>query len=244
MLARKSVKILIGLALCLLPLSAEAVDTITFGNSTNGGTCAPCSSVTFALDVGASSSRMLFVSGKSPADDIIAVEYAGVSSTLVDEQNSTGGLGGFQNLYYHIAPTTGSNNVVITANGSVEYLAWGASSYWNVNQVAPPYKAKGVCDSTTACNASGTTVVDGSWIYGGFTNQTGACTAGSGSTLRHDNGAFATCSGDSGVVASPTTDNVNMTIALGGNWAWVNAVFEPSGQAPAAVRCIRPGSCH
>ena len=236
-------KLLITIAFLCLPLFASAADTLTFGNATNGATCAPCSSITFALDVGASSSRFLTGSFKTAGDEIISVEYAGVSSTLIDEQNSTGGLGGYVSFYGHLAPTTGSNNVVATAAGSISFMAGTAESYWNVDQNFPTIKAKGVCDSTTACNASGTTVVDGSWIVAGFGNQVGSCSAGSGTNLRGDNGVFAACSGDSGIVSPAGTDNVNMTIAAGGNWGWVNIVLKPSGVVAASAFCITPGIC-
>lgn len=236
-------KLLVTIAVLSLPLFAFSADTLTFGNATNGATCAPCSSISFALDVGASSSRFLAESVKTAGDEIISVEYAGVSSTLIDEQSSTGGLGGYLTFYGHLAPTTGSNNVVMTANGSVSFMAGTASAYWNVDQNFPTIKAKGVCDSTNACNASGTTVTDGSWIVAGFGNQVGSCTAGTGTNLRGDNGAFAACIGDSGIVTVAGTDNVNMTIAAGGNWAWVNIVLKPSGVVAASTFCITPGIC-
>lgn len=225
-----------------LSSTALAVDTVTFDAAAVGTSCSPCTSITYALTVGANSNRIVVAGGKTPADDLTGITYAGNALTLIDEQSSTGLLAAHCQAYYILAPTTGSNNIVFTASSSAAYLASQAASYYNVNQVTPPIKDKGVTDSNVERIQSLTSVVDNSWGVAFFNNQSGACSAGAGTNLRADSGAYASCMGDSGAITPAGADNVRMT-AGSGNWCSVGFIIEPSNQPPAASFCIRPGIC-
>ena len=132
----------------------------------NGGTT---TSLTYSYTVGTSSNRLLLVSlvGDSSADDISSVKYAGASMTLVAKVQTPGQL--WHYLYYLLAPTSGTNNVVITA-ASAHYLISEAASWYNVTQSNQPQAyttntaASGVL-LTTSLPASSNNVIVGESMW-------------------------------------------------------------------------------
>ena len=144
----------------------------------NGGTTA---SLTYSYKEGTGSNRLLVVNliGDTSADDISSVTYAGTPLTLVKKLQSPSN--NWQYVYYLLNPTSGTNNVVITA-GSTHYLISQAASWSNVKQSAQPDAV--TTNTAPATNTSITTslttvapgslVVQGVWSYGHLTAGSGA----------------------------------------------------------------------
>jgi hypothetical protein len=153
------------------------------GNNSGSGT-----SYTHSYTVGAGTNRILFVCviGDTAADDVTGVTYAGVSMTLINKRFEAR-LG---YLFYLVNPTSGANNVIISASTS-HYLLGGAADYSGAKQTGQP-------DAQTTGNTAGagttltttlTTVADNSWtiICG---NDSGPWTMGTGSNQRTVDGTF------------------------------------------------------
>lgn len=113
-------------------------------------------------------------------------------------------------LWYLVAPATGSNNVVINMSGNVAIGA-ASASYTGAKQSAPAVFGNNRADSATSVSKSLTSTADNSWMIAGFTNN------------------FA---------ATSWTAGTNTTIRKGDQWAGIgdrNAVTTPAGSETLAV---------
>ena len=109
------------------------LDNATAGGN-NGGSTA---SLSYSFTVGTNSNRLLLVNlvGDTSADDITSVTYGGTSLSLSNKIQTPSGR--WHYLYYLLSPTSGTNNVVITAASS-HYLISEASSWFNIAQLNQP----------------------------------------------------------------------------------------------------------
>src|SRR5208283_5259003 len=90
-----------------------------FDNAADGGNNGgSTTSLTYSYTVGTNSNRLLLVNliGDPSADDISSATYAGASMTLITKVRTPAGR--WHYLYYLLGPTSGTNNVVITAASS------------------------------------------------------------------------------------------------------------------------------
>jgi len=159
---------------------------IAFDASIDGGS-ASATSLTFAHTT-SGSDRILFVYAfhNTTTDRITGATYAGAAMTLVDKVSNASGVG-FSYLFYLIAPATGANNVVISANASV-FIAGMASSYTGAKQSAQPDAF--VTYNTPASSAATvtlTSIANNSWTVIGIGCNTASPGAGAGTTSRHSN---------------------------------------------------------
>ncbi len=141
--------------------SPIAVDTTSVGASNGSVT-----SLTWAHTVNNGSNGILVVSVAPlhealPSNAITSVTYAGQALTKIIAASSTQVDA---ELWYLLSPQTGTNNVVVTVNGSADVVA-AATDYFNVSQSTPlgtPASTSGqsASPSVTATSANGQLVVD------------------------------------------------------------------------------------
>ncbi len=151
-------------------LASNGTAGITYDNSTDGGNNkGTTTSLTYSHTVGNGSNRLLLVNliGDTAADDISSVTYAGAPMTLVAKIQAPSN--NWQYLYYLLNPSSGSNNVVITA-GSPHYLISEAASWYNVKQSAQPdaFTTNTAAAASTSVTTSLTTVATGSLVVQGL----------------------------------------------------------------------------
>ena len=156
---------------------AIALDATSFTSS------ASASSLTWAHTC-TGSNRILVVAIGMDADTTCTVTYNGVSMTEIgNAQRSVGGVKTF--LFYLIAPTTGTNNIVATLGTSTK-VASGATSYTGAKQSGQPDSSTATFDDATLTFIVSTTVIaPDCWLVGGTRMQDGlAEPSGLGTTTR------------------------------------------------------------
>jgi hypothetical protein len=227
-------------------LASNGTAGITYDNSADGGNNGgSTSSLTYSYTVGSGPNRLLVVNliGDTSADDILSVTYAGTPMTLVGKVQSPSN--DQQYLYYLLNPSSGFNNVVVTA-GSAHYLISEAASWYNVGQSAQPDAATTNTAAATSTStttslttvASGSLVVQGIWSYGHLA-------AGAGATPILTDTQF----GGAGIFVSSGSpvapaQNVSMTTISDGaaSTGVIMASFAPvSGPVPT-VSSVAPSS--
>jgi hypothetical protein len=163
-------------------LASGGTSGITFDNAADGGNNGgSTTSLTYSYTVGTGANRLLVVNliGDTSADDISSVTYGGVLMTLLAKTQAPSN--NRQYLYYLLNPTSGANNIVITA-GSAHYLISEASSWYNVSQSGQPDAfvtstlAAGNASQSTSLTtvSSGALVIQGLWSYGHLAAGVGA----------------------------------------------------------------------
>ena len=201
---------------------------IEFDNATNGGLTNPGTSLTFSYTVGTGSDRILFVGVESNVA-ISGVTYAGTAMTLIDSSQNGTDLTAY--LFYLIAPSTGANNVVISA-GSSGVIGGHASSYKGAKQSGvPDSTAKNTVNNNATYSISTTTVADNSWVVGYARESAGRLmTASAGTTMRAevDDGHGKHMFDSGGAVTPAGVKTLGGTIANAANWAGVVASFAPA----------------
>ncbi len=121
----------------LVPMGTACADTITYDNSSSSSVLS-ASSLTFALNVGSGSNRLLVVGvgvNNSSADAPTGVTYNNVAMIKLDDNTGANTDG---SLWYLLNPSSGANNVVITMAGSRAEIIGVAASYTGVKQTGPP----------------------------------------------------------------------------------------------------------
>lgn len=154
---------------------------ITLDASTNLGSTA--GTTLTAAHTCSGNDRILFVHIRTAGttDTVSSVTYAGSNMTLVDKKFGITNLGTY--LYYLIAPTTGSNNVVI--NTTVAAISAIAVSYTGAKQSGQPdAHNNNESASTTGLSTSITVVATNSWAIMGVDSANGNDAAGTNATLR------------------------------------------------------------
>jgi hypothetical protein len=164
-------------------LASNGTAGITYDTSKDGGNNGGSSaSLTYSYTMGSGPNRLLVVNliGDASADDISSVTYAGTPMTLIGKVQAPSN--NWQYLYYLLNPSSGSNNVVITA-GSPHYLISQGASWYNVKQSAQPDASttNTVAARNTSITTSLTTVATGSLVLQGIWSQTHPA-AGAGAT--------------------------------------------------------------
>jgi len=165
------------------PYSAVATASIPayFDNAgdgeNNGGNT---TSLTYSFTVGTNSNRLLLVNlmGDVSVDDISSVTYAGVPMTLIQKVKTPNDR--WQYFYYLLSPSSGTNNVVITAASS-HYLISEATSWYNVSQSGQPLAsatntaASGVSMTLSLpASSNNAIVVESMWGYFGIIPYSGS----------------------------------------------------------------------
>lgn len=175
--------------------------TIAF-DSTAYAQVAAATSLTYAHTC-TGSNRILWIQAcntNSATFTITGITYAGVAMTKAGTEQKAGASNTWSSLWYLVAPTIGTNNIVVTSSGSTDLLAL-SSSYTGARQ-------SGVPDAYTSSSGSGdpytqsiTTVTDNSWILAGFATQRSQA-AGASTTFRYNVSGYVIA--DSNGPKSPT----------------------------------------
>jgi hypothetical protein len=157
------------------PLVSNGAAGITYDSSADGGNNGgSTTSLSYSCTVGSGPNRLLLVNlvGDNVADDISSVTYAGTPMTLIGKIQAPSN--NWQYLYYLLNPSSGSNNIVITA-GSPHYLISQAASWYNVKQGSQPdaFTTNTAAATSTSLTTSLTTVATGSLVVQGVWSGTG-----------------------------------------------------------------------
>jgi len=209
------------------PATVISLDTAVDGGYSTGTT------LTFAVTI-AEADEVLFVGIKgNTTDNITGVTYDGVAMTLVDKGAPSGGRYGY--LYYLLNPSTGANNVVVTASGA-DQLHAGAAAYKGMKQQAPEATKKVVREAASGTNAYTdiTTITDEAWVVGTvITNDNYSAPYGSTTKVRATFSSTSTrCAMvDSEEVATAGSVDLGIVIAddPGNAWTIVLAAMEAAG---------------
>lgn len=225
-------KIIVILLFC----SQVYADSIAFDNAAKLGSSSAGSN-TVSFTVGSGSNRILWVgtSWANAIEQVTAITYAGVSLTKVDNALHTTTA---CSLWYLVNPTSGANNIVITALGGVTYFGY-ASSYSGSKQTGVP--DANVKDQTTtasagspapnAINPSITTVADNTWIITVQNGPTWSGTSTDGNVRGFDSaGGILIDKGPNTPAGSFNIDS-DTDFSGGSNMASVTASFAPAATA-------------
>lgn len=180
------------------------------------------------------SDRILFVTiqGQTNSDNVTGVTYAGVSMTLIDKDlYPTNGRWSY--LYYLIAPTTGANNIVISASVTT-FLGSAAASYTGVDQTSPiDASTKNTTSSASSLTTTLTTTTDNCWTVMGNANGIGNSTGGgSGTTLRETDGSgYALFDSNAAITPAGSTSLISQ-YSGSGPMVQIMAAFKPVASAP------------
>lgn len=194
---------------------------IAFDAATDGGVV--FSNTLIFAHTCSGSNRILFVSCfGTVTDTITGVTYNGVAMTLTGKDVTAGDRYTYQ--FMLVAPTTGSNNVVVTASAS-DALDAHAASYTGASQSGQPDATTHGNGNTGGADITVTVVADQSWIIGTFRGAGGA-TPNSGTTGRVASGDLYT--GDSNGPKSPGTAGVGYNSPTN-VFAYIVTSFAPAG---------------
>lgn len=131
------------------------------------------------------SNRLLFAgfwtTGTSIPTD---VAYNGTEMTKITNSDTGFATPVHLYLYYLVAPTSGTHNLVVTQTGS-SFLYGSTASYTGVSQLNPVEVAKNATGGT-ALTTSLTTIADNCWVVGfaAFQSSTNTFTGSNGTTVR------------------------------------------------------------
>src|SRR2546425_4783859 len=129
----------------------------------SSGTSGSAASFTFALTT-SGASRLLVVGvtiRTDAAQTVTSVTYNGAALTFV--RADAVGASVRSELWYRVAPATGSNNVVVTLSASAKAAA-GAISFTGVDQTTPVDAQNGATGTSVTPSVTVTTVTDGAWV--------------------------------------------------------------------------------
>ena len=217
--------------------------TIYAGSSTSSGTTTASTSLSWSHTVAAGANRILVVSVGVNGDstNISGVTYGGQALTRLGTASKGGGGGVKNELWYLVAPTVGTANVVVTTGASVSIVA-GATTYYGVDQATPYGPAYAVGDSgntitgPTVTSTVGELVVDSVVI-----RDRSILTAGAGQTAMWTRTASGAQNLHGGSSTEPGAASVPMTWTAGGtgsgagDWAIVAAALRPAPVAPVVT---------
>jgi hypothetical protein len=172
----------------------------------------------------AGSDRLLFVAVSSLAasSPVSGITYNGVALTKIAERTSAGGA--TVELWYLIAPATGTHAVVVSCTSTS--LEGGAASYADAKQSGVPDASVTTAPVATSVTATLTTVADNAWSVLAVT--CGATPAAGTNSTQRQASAFGLGLFDSNGPKTPP-GSFAMTATAGGsqNWAAVMASFAP-----------------
>ena len=190
-----------------------------------GGAQGSVTSLTFALTVSGSERVILVGAVIDSGDDITGITYAGASLTQIAKVQFPN-KSAFCYLYYRIAPSTGANNVVISASGVT--TIWGqAASYTGADQSSQPDASATNTTTTTSITGTVTTIANNCWaiMFGQCDND--SLTAQAGTTIRSSSGSNTAISDGNAAVTPPGATTLGYNCASGNN-AVVIASIDPS----------------
>lgn len=189
---------------------------ISFDAATDGG-AVTATSLTYSHTItGTNPFLMVGVLGAVSATSLITgITYNGTALTFISgEQLYLADR--FGEGWYLKAPSTGANNVVVSASSS-SYISSVASSYTGVHQTTPiDNSLETHVDIGRTCDNTIVSVADNCWHLGmGFTGS-GLPAAGTGTTNRKlDAATHMMAIDNNGVITPAGSNNIQITTTLG-----------------------------
>lgn len=164
---------------------------VYFDNSSVSPYEASISTYNWSHTVGSNNNRLLvvgvsiFVSGS-----VTSIDYGGVALTKLRDDVSIYR----SELWYLIAPASGTASITVNLSGSLVSIA-GAASWWNVDQTTPFSANNGNADTGVPCVASVTPTSNLNRVFGNLSAQTA-----SGVTNQVDQAPHYTATGALGTI--------------------------------------------
>jgi len=192
--------------------------------SVNGGLVNPNTSLTWSHTC-TGTNLILFVGvfGDSATDSISGVKYAGVSMTLINKVKATGDRWCY--LFVLVGPSTGVNNVVVSASASIA-IDGASASYTGAKQTGQPDSSNTGTNNLTSITVSTTVVAANCWLFAVFRANVTTGSAGTGSNqLQASNGLYIA---DSNGTVATGSRSMSYSNTGGSAWAAVIASFSPS----------------
>lgn len=228
---KKKILALFFVLTAILPSSAFAAiayDNGAFVENAVGST------VTLSHTV-AGSQTILWVSVIVAAGDrVTGITYAGISMTQAVKVNTTGTV--YHYLYYLVAPTDATNDIVVSLTLS-STITVASASYTGAAQTGVPDASGSATGTGTDGTRTITTVADNSWVVmapyqtvGGNTTNTASWTKRKG---------FANGIGDTNAVVTPAGSFAqHVTFSASGIWSVVQASFAPYIAPPPVLNSV------
>jgi subtilisin-like proprotein convertase family protein len=236
-----------GFALEIAAETAITIDAVSEGNT--GSTAV--GSLAVPHTVGASGTNRILVvgvnifSGSTPFPTVSTMTYAGQSMSFLTGVTDAGARIRSE-MWYIKAPTTGTNDIVITFSANAVAVA-GGMSYTGVDQTTPVGTAataqgSGTAPSVVVSSAPGELVLDTVGIRQN-TGGTQTLTAGSGQQERYND--VSGTSSNSNVVGAGSEEvgaasvTMSWTAFSSGAWAIVAVGIKPAGSSTSSIPLYR-----
>lgn len=200
-----------------------AFDAVTVTNTT----------LTYSHTVSGTDRLLIVTAGirDTTLDEITGITYAGAAMTKADGRNRSGGLVDVRSeLWYLVAPATGTNNVVITGSAGFTRISTSAMSYTGVDQTSP-IEAQGWAEGLSSpASASATSLTAGAWAVNSVVSRdTTASTPGTGETERADTSAGTSHRHIAGHKGPVSPGSVTMQPTVGADdWVAIVVILKPS----------------
>ena len=145
-------------ALCLWPATSWAALAI---DAVSSSACGACTSLSWSHTVSGSDTLLdVGTSGyDTTPDTITGVTYNAAPMTVVPSSSATNG-GHTVAIYGLVAPATGTNTVVVSANGTMTDLGAGAVSFTGAHQTTPFGTANTATGSSTTPSVNVSSAAD------------------------------------------------------------------------------------
>lgn len=155
---------------------------IAYDSSAKGTTAT--SSLTFSHTC-SGSDLILFVACRFyQTDKITGVTYNGTAMTLANKRQDNAGNNCYIYLFYLVNPSTGANNVVVSASATPNIQMCAASaSYTGVSQTGQPDSNTNKSSTSATMTMTTTVVASNCWLVGATSNFR-ATSASTGTTNR------------------------------------------------------------
>lgn len=152
---------------------APEPSTIAYDATSSSANVTGTNTTTFAHTC-TGSNRILIVGVQitEAATTVTGITYNGVALTKIDHKDVPNGSRRVE-MWYLVAPATGSNNVVVTLSGTpANWFSAGAVSYTGVKQTGIPDSSATASANSggTNTNLNTTTVADNAWLIGVLCN--------------------------------------------------------------------------
>ncbi len=228
------VKIITFLLLLLIP--TVAFGAIAFDNAVDGGFTVAGTSLTYSFTATTTANRILIVStvGTTGANDLISgITYNSVALTKVATIMPSGGR--WLGTWYLLNPSSGANNVVVTAS-STDVIVSQATSYAGVKQSAnPDVSTTTSVGSGTSLTSTLTTLADNAWTVLVGSENDGQIAAGTGTTFRvSSNASFGTLDSNAPITPAGST-SLQATWSLSASGAGIMVSLAPVASTSTLV---------
>lgn len=212
---------------------------ISYTNSTNGRLNTGGTSITISFDATGSDSNTLLVVGwfQDGTSSVSGVTYNGVSMTSINSNVMPGSIN--TGMFYLLGPTTGSNNLVVTRNTSINTLNFVVGLYSGVRQTSQPDA------SINASNQVGqnpsvsiTTSVANCWIIGSLFAGATFSSAGTNTFQRQTSPDSLVLTDSNGAVGAAGSKTVSWNLSSSTDYTYQISSFAPNIQNLTLVASV------